>query len=170
MTENLTPERADLLEILRARRAFLRVTVQGLTDEQASSTPTVSALCLGGLIKHVTETEAEWARFIVDGPFTGSMEWSEEAVGAYGNQFRLLDGETLEGVLAAYEETAARTDALVMSADLDRRWPLPTAPWFEAGSTRSVRQVFLHIAGETAQHAGHADIIREAIDGQKSMG
>lgn len=170
MSETMTPEQADLIEILRTRRGFLKFAVQGLTDEQAALTPTVSALCLGGLIKHVTATEAEWARFVVEGPHTGSMEWSEEAVAAYGNQFRMLDGETLEGLLAAYDEVAARIDALVLSEDLDHRWPLPEAPWFEKGATRSVRQVFLHLAGEVAHHSGHADIIRESIDGQKSMG
>jgi uncharacterized damage-inducible protein DinB len=171
MNENVTPEQADLLEILNTRRYFLRSAVEGLTDEQAALTPTVSALCLGGLIKHVTATESEWADFIVQGPVAGGgMEWSEEAVTAYGNQFRMLEGETLAGVLAAYDEVIARTDALVLSEDLDKRWPLPEAPWFEKGATRSVRQVFLHVAAETAHHAGHADIIRETIDGKKSMG
>ena len=48
--------------------------------------------------------------------------------------------------------------------------PLPEAPWFPKGATRSARRVFTHIVGETAQHAGHADILREALDGQKTMG
>lgn len=175
MTENITPEQADLLEILGARRAFLRFTVQGLTDEQARLTPTVSALTLGGLIKHVASTEKEWARFIVAGPLPteGEMDWSSvtpEQMAAYAAEFQLVEGETLAGVLAMYAEVAAATDALVLTEDLDKRWPLPAAPWFEPGATRSVRQVFLHIAGETAQHSGHADIIRETIDGQKSMG
>ena len=165
-----TPEQADLLEILATRRRFLKHAVRGLTDEQAAQTPTVSDLCLGGLVKHLTATEAEWVRFILDGPADSSLEWSPEAMAAYGNQFRMLDGETLDSLLAAYDDAAARTDALVLSSDLDQRQPLPTAPWFEKGATRSIRQVFLHIAAETAHHCGHADIIRETIDGQKSMG
>ena len=48
--------------------------------------------------------------------------------------------------------------------------PLPEAPWFQPGATRSARRVFLHIVAETAQHAGHADILRESLDGQKTMG
>jgi hypothetical protein len=47
--------------------------------------------------------------------------------------------------------------------------PLPTAPWFQPGESWSARQVLLHIITETAQHAGHADIIRESLDGAKSM-
>lgn len=175
MSDNITSEQADLLEILQTRRGFLRFTVQNLTDEQAKLSPTVSALTLGGLIKHVSSTEKEWARFIVEGPrpSQGGMDWSSvtpEQMAAYTAEFQLVDGETLETVLSTYEEVAAATDALVLSEDLDKRWPLPEAPWFESGATRSVRQVFLHIAGETAQHSGHADIIRETIDGQKSMG
>ena len=56
-----TAERADLLETLNAHRSFLRQTTQGLTDAQAAATPTVSALSIGGIIKHVSATEAAWA-------------------------------------------------------------------------------------------------------------
>ena len=85
-------------------------------------------------------------------------------------QFRMKDGETLAGLLATYDDVAARTDELVATADLNASHPLPIAPWFEAGKSWSVRRVLLHIIAETAQHAGHADIIRESLDGQKTMG
>ena len=85
-------------------------------------------------------------------------------------QLKLLPGETLAGVLASYEEVAQRTDDLVASLhDLNLSHPLPNAPWFPPGERRSARRVFLHIIAETAQHAGHADIIRESLDGAKSM-
>ncbi len=63
----LTGERADLLEVLAKHRGFLLHTVQGLTDEQATATPTSSALCLGGLIKHVAAVEQRWVRFATGG-------------------------------------------------------------------------------------------------------
>ncbi len=175
MTESMTPEQADLLEILRTHRMFLRFTVQGLTEEQAAATPTVSALSLGGLIKHVTEAETEWAEFIRQGPPPpdGSKDWTSftlEQAAEFAAGFQMTEGETLAGLLTAYEAAAAATDDLVLTVDLDRRWPLPEAPWYEPGATRSVRQVLLHIVAETAQHAGHADIIRETLDGQKTMG
>jgi hypothetical protein len=166
-------ERADILETLRTHRYFLRHTVDGLSDEQARLSPTASELTLGGLIKHVSSIEAGWADFAERG--TEAMpsidgEPSPEVIEKFRNEFRLLPGETLAGVLAAYEKVAARTDALVESLDLDTAYALPKAPWFAPGATRSVRRVFLHIVAETAQHAGHADIIRETIDGQKTMG
>src|SRR6202000_2868319 len=66
--ETLTRERADLLESLRQIRFFLRYTVRDLTDAQATACPTRSALCLGGLIKHVASIEESWVRFAVGGP------------------------------------------------------------------------------------------------------
>ncbi|MFN0283287.1 MAG: DinB family protein [Kineosporiaceae bacterium] len=168
----LTRERADLVEALRKHRFFLRFPLRDLTDEQAALTPTVSALCLGGLVKHVTRTESAWAGFMtgntraLSGDDDDEHDWAEHA-----NSFRMLPGETVAGLLAAYDEVAARTDDLVATLpDLDAAYPLPAAPWFEPGAHWSVRRVVLHIVAETAQHAGHADILREAIDGAKSMG
>ena len=170
-TATLTAERADLLETLAAHRYFLRHTVQGLTDDQARQRTTVSELTLGGLIKHVALVEESWARFAVDGP--AGMAAPSDAAGyeEWANGHRLLPDETLDGVLARYAEVAARTDELVRTLpDLDASHPLPEAPWFEPGARRSARRVFLHIVAETAQHAGHADILRETLDGQKTMG
>jgi hypothetical protein len=66
---------------------------------------------------------------------------------------------------------ARGTDDLVASLpSLDATQPLPEAPWFEPGARWSARRVLLHIIAETAQHAGHADIIRESLDGAKTMG
>jgi uncharacterized damage-inducible protein DinB len=133
----------------------------------------VSELSLGGLIKHVAATEQGWANFTVEGPLAlGNYDdMSEADMTGWTDAFRLLPDETLAGVLADYEKVAQRTDELVASLpDLDAAHPLPKAPWFPAGETRSARRVFLHIIAETAQHAGHADIIRESLDGAKSMG
>jgi hypothetical protein len=166
-------ERADLLEALAKQRHFLRFTARDLTDEQAGQRTTVSALCLGGLIKHVTAVEQNWVNFILDGPSAGrdfsamtEADWARRA-----DQFRLLPGETLAGVLADYAEAARLTDDLVVTLpDLNDAQPLPKAPWYEPGAQWSARQVLLHIVAETAQHAGHADIIRESLDGAKTMG
>ena len=96
---------------------------------------------------------------------------SEADMTRWADQFQLLPGETLAGVLAGYNQVAQRTDDLVASLpDLNLSHPLPNAPWFPPGERRSARRVFLHIIAETAQHAGHADIIRESLDGAKSMG
>jgi hypothetical protein len=162
----LAGERADLLETLAKHRGFLRHTVHDLTDEQAARRTTVSELSLGGLIKHVALTEERWMMFAVGGADAMNREPLD-----WAGQFRLGEGETLAGMLEHYEQVASRTDGLVSTLpDLDTSHALPEAPWFEPGARWSVRRVLLHIIAETAQHAGHADIIRESLDGAKTMG
>ncbi|MET9216292.1 MULTISPECIES: DinB family protein [unclassified Nocardia] len=169
----LDAERSDLLEMLTKHRFFLRFTTRELTDEQARTRTTASELTLGGLIKHVAAVEANWATFILDGPKAAPdfSAMTEEEIAAWGDAFVLRPDETLAGVLAEYERVAARTDELVRTLpDLNVTQPLPQAPWFEPGGRWSARRVFMHIMTETAQHSGHADIIRESLDGAKSMG
>ncbi len=165
-----TDERADLLETLRRHRGFLRYAVQGLTDEQARLRPTASELTLGGLIKHVTASERNWAGFAVSGP-EAFPAFDESTYADWAAEFVMGPDESLEGLLAAHAEVAGRTDELMATLpSLDVSHPLPEAPWFEPGARWSARRVFLHIVAETAQHAGHADILRESLDGQKTMG
>ena len=165
----LTGERADLLATLASHRWFLRNTLRDLTDEQAAARTTVSELCLGGVIKHVARGEQNWVRFIVEGTSAiGAV--SEETLAAHAASFRMEPGETVHGLLADYDAVARETDEIVAALpDLDASHPLPEAPWYEPGARWSARRVLLHIIAETAQHAGHADILREAIDGAKSM-
>jgi len=162
-------ERADILETLRTHRYFLRHTVDGLTDEQARLSPTASELTLGGLIKHVSSTESGWADFAERG--TEAMpsidgEPSPEVIEKFRNEFRLLPGETLAGVLAEFDAVARQTaEAVDALPDLDVVVPLPEAPWFPKDAKRSARWILMHLVEEQARHAGHADIIRESLDG-----
>ena len=168
-THGVTGERADLLESLARTRYFLRHTTRDLTDEQAAQRTTASELSLGGLIKHVTLTERQWIRFIQAGP--SAMAWDQSSVGDWMSAFRMEPGDTLAGLLGQYDKAAEETAGLVAGLpDLDAAQPLPEAPWFPPGARWSARRVLLHVIAETAQHAGHADIIRESLDGAKSMG
>ncbi|MER5423866.1 DinB family protein [Streptosporangium roseum] len=186
-TDTATPppldaERADLLDQLGAARSALLATVRGLSDDQAGERPTVSALCLGGLVKHVASMEENWLRFAVEGPsamrydLPEGVTWEDLAAGTareypqwaidHQNDFQVLPGETLTGILQHYERVAARTAEIIAALpDLSATHPLPEAPWNEPGAVRSVRRVLTHLIAETAQHAGHADILRETLDG-----
>jgi uncharacterized damage-inducible protein DinB len=157
----VTDERDGLLAFLDQQRLVLGLTAYGLTDEQARATPTVSALSVGGLIKHCTLMERRWMDYVLERDAPRDEE-------AYANAFTLLPDETIAGVLDDYARSAAETDEVVASiADLDQPVPVPRdAPWFPKDiDAWSVRWVLLHIIQETARHAGHADIVREAIDG-----
>lgn len=181
-TRALDPERADLLAELASARSVLIGTTRGLSDEQVGERPTVSALCLGGLIKHVASIKESWMRFVVDGPsamryhLPHGVTWEDLAAGTasefpqwaidHQNDFRMMPGETLAGVVERYGQVAARSEQVIASVpDMSATHPLPEAPWNEPGAVRSVRQLLVHLIAETAQHAGHADILREAIDG-----
>ncbi|WP_413761413.1 DinB family protein [Streptomyces sp. MMBL 11-3] len=178
-------ERTELLAALAAARSALTATTRGLDDEQAATAPTVSALSPGGLVKHVAAVEEGWLRFVLDGPSAMSYDlpdgvtWADFEAGTareipqwmidHQENFRMLPGETLAGVLKRYEQVAARTEEIVAALpDLSVTHPLPQAPWHEPGAERSARRVLLHVIAETAQHAGHADILRETLDGHKA--
>ena len=163
-------ERLDILETLGKHRRFLRFAAQNVSEADASRRTTVSELCLGGLIKHVARVEEQWADFIEHGPGPGFVI-DEQAMRDHAMSFQVLEGETLTGLLDHYQSVADRTDELVRSLpSLDADQPLAEAPWFPPGARWTARRTLLHIIAETAQHAGHADIVREAIDGQKTMG
>ncbi|WP_345472683.1 DinB family protein [Glutamicibacter ectropisis] len=170
----LSGERADLFQALANARHFLRFTVQNLSDQQAAQRTTVSELTLGGLIKHVSAVEKQWQEFMVKGRVAMAWDGADftqmppEAIEAFHNEFRMQVGDTLEALLENYAQIAAATDELLADIDLDAVHELPGAPWF-VDTHWSVRRTLLHIVAETTQHSGHADIIREALDGQKTM-
>jgi len=161
----LSDERALLLVYIAQQRDGVRNAAFGLTDEQARLTPTVSSLSIGGLIKHVAKTERGWIDMVRAVRRTTDQADDEAD---YVDGFRLRDDETLADALAAYELVQRETEEVLASIDdLGRDVPVPKGvPWFpDDVEAWSVRWVLLHVIEETARHAGHADLIREAIDG-----
>ena len=165
----LTPptfdERSTLITFLQQQRYVLKLAAYGLTDEQAKATPAASALSVGGLIKHLALGERNWIQRIVLGVDLGPAE--EE----YENGFTLVGDETVESIVALYDEVAAETDAYLETADLDQLVAVPQGvPWFPSDvESWSLRWVVMHVIEETARHAGHADIVRESIDGSNAF-
>jgi uncharacterized damage-inducible protein DinB len=156
-------ERHGLLTFLEHQRQAVRHTAHGLSDIQARVKPTPSGLSLGGLVKHLVYGERNWSDRIE------AIRSDEGAFKIYVESFSLSESETLSSVLQQYEEASARTDAIIGSIDdLGRRVPLPAQPWFPDPEHCTVRWILLHLIEETARHAGHADIIREALDGASS--
>ncbi|MFF3584267.1 DinB family protein [Streptomyces mirabilis] len=153
-------ERGALLSFLEAERGGIRRVLIGLTPEQATSRPSASELSLAGLLKHVAETEQAWiARAKGEPP---AVERDEST---WHECFALVGEETVESQLAYWEKVAAETEAFIRSVpSLDETFALPEAPWFPRERV-SMRWVALHLIRETARHAGHADIIRESLDG-----
>ena len=157
-------EREGLLAYLAQQRYVMRIAAYGLTDEQARATPTAVPLSVGGLIKHAATTERGW----IDITLQRERPAADDARDDYEENFRLGPRETLDDVLRLSDEVAQETEAAIAGiADLGRAVPVPRGvPWFPADvDAWSVRWVLLHLITETARHAGHADIVREMIDG-----
>jgi uncharacterized damage-inducible protein DinB len=162
-TAPIADERDGLLSFLAQQRAALRATAHGLTDDQARSTPTVSSLSVGGVIQHVATTERGWMDTVLERP-SGSAD-------EYLANFRMSPHDSVADVLALYDQVAWETEAVIAGLDLDHPVPVPRGvPWFPPDvDAWSVRWVLLHLIEETARHAGHADILRESIDGASAV-
>jgi uncharacterized damage-inducible protein DinB len=169
MPPPIADERAGLLEYLKAQQYAYHAVAFGLTDEQARQTPTASALSIGAIIKHVTSCQRGWMQRVAAAPEAAPSDdrSMEELSAEYENEFVMRENETLADILAAFDAGNAEAIRLIETADLAAAVPVPhDVPWFPKDvSAWSVRWVLFHMIEELARHAGHADIIRESIDG-----
>lgn len=161
-TRSQPPFRSSEKETLLGFQSFLRETIVhkcvGLSEEQMRSTPTVSSMSLLGMVKHLTIVERYWFQ----GVFLDAdvdLPWSEDDP---DGDWRTNESDTAEAAVAAYIAESEISDQIVREHELDRlaAW----APSVE--EVRSLRWVLVHMIEETARHCGHADILREAIDGE----
>jgi uncharacterized damage-inducible protein DinB len=159
----VTDERDGLLKFIAAQRGALRACVFGLDREQATSTPSASSMNLAGLVKHAVNTERGWV--------AGRLGRREIPDVDYETGFVLTDDESVDDILALLDEVAAETEDVVNALpNMDVPVPVPDEPWFPKGiEAWSARWVLLHVVEELARHAGHADIIRESIDGSNAF-
>jgi uncharacterized damage-inducible protein DinB len=147
-------------ELLEAFRDFQRDTllwkVSGLTEEQLRKVWTPSGMSLLGLVKHLAYVERNWFqnRFVMrDLP----VAWSEADP---DGDFRIEPHETSASIIAFYRAEVAESKKIVAEADsLDTIAQHPKRP-------HSLRRILVHMIEETARHVGHADLMREATDGQ----
>jgi hypothetical protein len=162
-------ERQSLIEFLRFNQNAFFSVAYGLTDEQARSTPSASALSIGGLIKHAANVQKGWVERAASAPdFPPRDERPmEEIMAAYADEHVMREDETLADLLDKLRRQNDETLRVFAEADLDTPVPVPhEVPWFPQDvDFWSVRWVALHLIEELTRHAGHADIIRESIDG-----
>ncbi|MFF9350281.1 DinB family protein [Streptomyces sp. NPDC014734] len=158
-------ERGALLSFVEAQRGALRRSVLGLTEEQAASRPSASGLSLSGLLKHVAECELNWLRM--------AQQRTNEAVRneeTWADGFRLVGDETVPRTLEFWDGVTAEVEEFIRSVpSLDDTFPLPDMPWFPKDGRVSMRWLLIHLVEEFARHAGHADVIRESLDGRTAF-
>jgi hypothetical protein len=162
-------ERQTLLEFLRFNQNAFFAVAYGLTDEQARSKPSVSALSIGGLIKHATGVQRAWMERVKAAPdFPPKDERPfEEIAASYQDEYVMREDETLEQLVDGLRKQNEETLRLFAEADWDTPVPVPhDVPWFPQDLDNwTVRWVALHLIEELTRHAGHSDIIRESLDG-----
>lgn len=171
----ITPEVADerdaLATYLIQQIEQLRIAALELDDTSLRATPTDSPLSLAGLTAHVAQAVARWLEHVQSrGVPADRRPASEEdlAVGSdgfhTGQEVPELTGEQLR---ARLEHVRDLVRPIIAAADLDARVPVPEAPWFPKElESWNVRWVCHHLIAEVARHAGHADLIRESLDGE----
>ena len=142
----------------------IRASAIGLTEAQARARPCRSALSIGGLLKHATYCMRGVVDRLGDGP---GRVLDEDAYAAHEASFSLADGETAAGALADFDAARADYIAALAGTDPSEETVEDPAPWFGIFDQRPARRRYqlVHQIEELARHAGHADIIREQLDG-----
>ena len=145
-------EKATLLAFLNYQRDSIAAKAQGISDEQGSTPGVPSGTNVLGLIRHMTGAERLWFEEV----FSGGPE-----IGETDLDMEIRPDETAESLLAAYRAAVRKSNEIIAACDdLDQ-----ASVRLARGDTRTLRWTMLHMLGETARHAGHADILREQIDG-----
>jgi uncharacterized damage-inducible protein DinB len=156
-------ERTQLTQFLDYHRATLLMKVDGLDQAQMGATTAASDLTLAGLLKHLSLVEDDWFRVVLHGeepssPWDG-IDWDADP----NWEFRTAVDDAPADLIALYEETCERSRRAVAAiGSLD---DLAARPSRRNGQRFNLRWILLHMIEETARHNGHADLLREAIDG-----
>ena len=158
-------EITGLVNYIDEQLTAIRSAAFGLTEEQARETPCRSSLSVGGIIKHATYVmrggSARLRTEVTERPMDGA------AYAAFTDSFAVRDDETVAATIEEFDRVRAEVMGLVAATDPDRDTVSPPMPWHGIFDARPIhaRYYLAHMIEEFARHAGHADIIREQIDG-----
>ena len=168
----LTGERADLLESLRKHRFFLTLPARGLTDDQARLRPTASELCIGGIIKHVTQAERNWVRFIEQGPDAVPDHTAPDVFAEWLDGHTMRDDETLAGIAEA-SVSALTKIVQVMPPRLRRRVDAlriatTSTTWRTGGASSEVDPAALTAVAQACRDAVRLRFAYTAANGERT--
>lgn len=169
LTPDTTDERDALGTFGAQQLRQIATTLQGLDQSQLAATPSASGMSLGALARHAILIGQGILADIAAAPAPGEpvQRTPEQAEAEGGLQPAALRADdTADGLIAELESVADETQAVLREADPETEMPVPDAPWFSGAEQWNVRWRALHLVEEMARHAGHADILRESLDGQ----
>ena len=169
LTAESTGEADTLATFAQQQIEQVATTLHGLDREQLAQVPSASGLSLGALARHVVFIAGSAALTIAAAPGPGrdSERTPEQAQREGGLAPEALrDEDTAESLIEELHRAGEDLAAAIRAADLDTLGPVPEAPWFEGRTSWSMRWYATHQIEEHARHAGHADIVRESLDGK----
>ncbi|GAB3565080.1 DinB family protein [Spelaeicoccus albus] len=148
---------------LQSHREALIWKLDGLGERDMRRPVTPTGTNLLGLVKHVASTEAGYLGDVFGSPFPEPLPWMEESAEDNADMWATAD-EPAEAVIGLYRRVWTHSDATIDRLGLTAEG---SVPWWPAERrTVTLQQILVHVIAETARHAGHADIVRESIDGQ----
>lgn len=154
----------NLHERLRRDREALLWKLDGLSEYDSRRPLTVTGSNLLGLVKHVANVEARYFGEVFDCPFPIPLpRWQDDD----GSDLWAAEGETRDQIIEFYRRTWEHSDATINKLPLDTPGLVPW--WPDPHSNTNLFAVMVHVLGETNRHAGHADILREGVDGRTGM-
>ena len=156
----IADERETLIKYLDYQRETILCKLQGLSEEQVRQTHPPSSLSLLGIVKHLTNIERSWfRRYMGDEPTPPEQARNPADP---DEDFRIEPDEHTQDIIDGYRSECARSNEIITAHSMDDL----ARPYVEKPRPRTLRWIAIHMLEETARHAGHADLIRESIDGK----
>ena len=160
-------DKATLHRYLRTRRGQLLAKLDGLGEYECRRPMTPTGTNLLGLVKHVASVELGYFGEVFGRPSGRDLPWFDDAAEPDADMWATA-GETRDEIVELHRFSAAHSDATIESLPLDAPGVVPW--WPEERRHVTLQQMLVHMCAETAQHLGHADILRELIDGAAGQG
>ncbi|MFB6820706.1 DinB family protein [Streptomyces virginiae] len=149
---------------LRRDREALLWKIDGLSEYDARRPLTATGTNLLGLVKHLATVEARYFGEVFDRPSPEPLSrWQDSD----GNDLWATEGETRDQIIAFYRRTWEHSDATIDGLPLDTPGHVPW--WPEPHADTNLFAVMVHVLGESVRHSGHADILREGLDGRTGL-
>ncbi len=165
MTDATDDVKAELLRYLQMGREALLWKLEGLSEYDVRRPMVPTATNLLGLVKHVASVEAGYFGSTFGRPFPQPLPWYDEGTEDNADMWVTAD-ESRDYVVDLYRAVWAHSDATIEALGLDA---VGEVPWWPANPRVTLHRILIHMIAETERHAGHADIVRELIDGEVGL-
>jgi uncharacterized damage-inducible protein DinB len=158
--------KADLLRYLQAGREALLWKLEGLSEYEIRRPMTPTGTNLLGIVKHVASVEAGYLGDVMGRPFAEQLPWSDDGAEANADMWATAE-ETREDIVGLYRRVWAHSNDTIKTLDLTA---VGLVPWWQEGHNQvTLHTLLIHMIAETHRHAGHADVVRESIDGAAGL-